>query len=114
MSREERRAYRRMMKNADPNALPAPQGVARKRVEARAQQRARARTELAAEPFVTARFVGITLAVAVVAGLVFFSVQWPNMPWAAYVGIAAALVAVVVAGVVRYVRRRAAAAGIQR
>ena len=114
MSREERRAYRRMMKNADPYALPTPQGAARKRLEARTQRRVRARTELISEPFVTARFLVISLAVAAVAGLVFFSVQWPNMPTALYVGIAAAAVALALAVAVRYLRRRAAAEGVHR
>lgn len=114
MSREERRAYRRMMKNADPHALPTPQGPARRKMEIRSQRRARARTELATEPFVTARFIWVTLAVAAVAGLVFFSVLWPSMPLALYAGIAAAVVAAGGSVAVRYARRRAAAAGVLR
>jgi fatty acid desaturase len=107
MSRAERRAYQRMNKNRDPYAMPvAPAQKARiERVRARREQKRSADVG-----FVTPRLLVWAAGGAVVAGLVAFSIAWPNgMPQALYVGLAAAAVwAVLVIGV-RLLLRRAAA-----
>jgi hypothetical protein len=114
MSREERRAYRRMTKNVDPYAMPTPRGAGAKRVEKVTERRQRAQQQLATEPFLTLRFLWITLAVAAVVGLLFFSIQWPNMPFALYVGIAAGIVSIALATAFRIARRRGALSALDR
>lgn len=88
MSRSERRAYKRMTKNQDPYALPVSAAQ-----RARLQQRQRARRPSRATDgfqFVTGRFLVWALGGAFVVGLGAFSIAWPNMPLALYVGLAAA------------------------
>lgn len=103
MSRAERRAYKRMTKNQDPYQLPA---AARRGRPARASRRARSSGDF---QFVTGRFLVWAIGGAAVAGLLGLSLAWPNgMPTAAYVGVAAAAVWLVLAGVVRLAQRRMA------
>jgi hypothetical protein len=108
MSREERRAYQRMMKNRDPYALPAPRG-AKRGLEQRAERRSRARQALVQEPFITRRFALLAFGSAALVGVIAFSLQWPNMPFAAYLGAGVALVWVLLAAGFRWLQRRAAA-----
>jgi hypothetical protein len=107
MSREERRAYKRLTKNLDPYAPP---GNAARRAKV---DRARVRQERARPTgpfqFVTARFLALGLGGAAAAGLIAFSVAWPNgMPLALYIGLAGAVVWGVLAVGVRLVQRRIA------
>lgn len=107
MSRAERRAYQRMNKNRDPYAMPvAPAQKARiERVRARRQQSRGGAFEFASRRFLLTLFGG-----GLLAGLVGFSVAWPNgMPTALYVGLAAAAVWGAVVFGLRLVQRRAAA-----
>jgi hypothetical protein len=108
MSREERRAYRRMMKNADPLAPPAPRGAAARQAERVARRRAaRAASGRVDARLLAPRFVGTTLAIAAVVGLIAFSLQWPNMPFALYVGIGVGVLVILVAIGVRLMLARA-------
>jgi hypothetical protein len=107
MSRAERRAYQRMNKNRDPYALPvAPAQKARmERVKARREQRRSGSTG-----FVTGIFLAWGLGGALAAGLVAFSLSWPNgMPMALYVGLAVAFAWGLLAIGLRLAQRRAAA-----
>jgi hypothetical protein len=90
MSRAERRAYKRMMKNQDPYAVPA--GGARGRA-----QRVRARRAMSGPrpdgetPFLSRRFLLWWLGGAAAVALVAFSLAWPNgMPMSLYIGLAGA------------------------
>ncbi len=86
MSRAERRAYKRMNKGQDPYATPA--AANRGRAAARTARRARP-----AGPFVfwSGRFMTWLVGGAVVAGLVAFSLAWPNgLPMALWVGLGGA------------------------
>lgn len=107
MSREERRAYQRMNKNRDPYAVPvAPAQKAR-------FERARARREQKRSAdfvFVTRRFLAWAVGGAAIAGLVAFSIAWPNgMPLALYIGLAAMAIWGMLAIGLRLALRRAAA-----
>ena len=87
MSREERRAYQRMAKKQDPYALPSS-GAAK----ARQMQQERAKARRAARPSTapgatSRRFLVWALGGAAIVGLIAFSVAWPRMPLAAYVGV---------------------------
>ena len=99
-----------MTKNVDPYAVPGNSGATRSRVErARARKATRPPAEADAG-FMSGRFpiwgIGGTLA----AGLIAFSVAWPNgMPNAAYVGLAGAVVWGALAFGLRALQRRAAA-----
>jgi hypothetical protein len=107
MSRAERRAYQRLNKNRDLYAMPvAPAQKARfERVRARREQKRS--TDFV---FVTPRFLAWAVGGAVVAGLVAFSIAWPNgMPMALYVGLAALLVWGMLAIGLRFAQRRAIA-----
>jgi hypothetical protein len=104
MSREERRAYRRMTKNQDPYALPARAGG----TGAVAARRAR-RKPPGPFTFVTGRFLAWAIGGAAVAALVGFSVVWPSMPLAAYVAVAAAAAWGLLILGVRLLQRRMAA-----
>jgi Flp pilus assembly protein TadB len=104
MSRAERRAYKRLTKNQDPYSLPAA---------AKRGRPARGRPPRQSRPagefkFVTGRFLVWALGGAAIAGLVAFSVTWPNMPFALYVGLAVAAAWLALAWVVRLAQRRAA------
>lgn len=93
MSREERRNYERMMRNAErgPSLPPA----AKARAERNAARRAARQQPKPAGAF-TRRFVLVATLITLAVGYAAFSVQWPNMPFAAYVGVAAGLVALAV------------------
>ena len=87
MSRAERRAYKRMNKGQDPYAMPAAPAN-RGRAAARTARRAKP-----AGPFVfwSRRFITWLVGGAVVAGLIAFSLSWPNgLPMALWVGLGAA------------------------
>ena len=104
MSREERRQYQRMMRNAERGpALPPAARARQERVRAR---RATQRTETSLD--LTPRFWAGAIAVAAVAGLLGLSVQWgEGMPWAGYVGLVVAVIALAVQVGIRLLRRRA-------
>lgn len=111
MSRAERRAYQRMTKNQDPRALPVNAGQ-KARAERIAQRRAASRGTTAPRPGRT--YWIRALVVAVLLGVVAFSIAWPNgMPVALYVGLAAVAVALVAAFGLRTVLSRAAGAARQ-
>ncbi|HEX7224196.1 MAG TPA: hypothetical protein VF367_01280 [Candidatus Limnocylindria bacterium] len=110
MSREERRAYQRQMKNMERGATLPP--AARARVERNAQRRARrGGGGVPAGPGAfTTRFLVRAIGVAVVLGFVAFSLQWGSgMPTALYVGLAVTAIALVLAFGFRLLQRRAAA-----
>jgi hypothetical protein len=107
MSREERRAYQRQMKSFEKG--PALPPAARARAERNAARRA-ARRSTTTEPSgpLSRRFVVRAVLAAVVIGFLGFSLQWSEgMPWALYVGLAAAVVALVVIVGVRFLLARA-------
>ena len=92
MSRSERRAYQRMMKNQDPYAPPAATAAARARME----QRQRSRRGPAAQGSKSASLLGgrtgwIVFGGGAAAFLLGFSVAWPG-------GVAPALLAGIGAG----------------
>lgn len=105
MSREERRQYQRMMRNVDrgPSLPPAAQA----RVERQRARRAQKPSGRGAE--LTTGFWIRAVVIAIVVGLLGLSVQWSEgMPRALYVGIAAAVLALVVVVGFRLMQRRAA------
>ena len=106
MSREERRNYERMMRNMErgPQLPPA----AKARAERNAQRRA-ARASAPPSATFTRRFVIVSTLIAVAAGFFAFSIQWPNMPFALYLGIAVTALALAVQVGMRLLRRRVAA-----
>jgi hypothetical protein len=106
MSREERRNYERMMRNMErgPQLPPA----ARARAERNAQRRAAKASEPPTFAF-TRRFVILSTLIAAAAGLVAFSIQWPNMPFALYVGLGVAVLVLAAQFGVRRLRGRMAA-----
>ena len=106
MSRAERRAYKRMTKSQDPYAPPA--GAAnRGRAAARQPRRA---TPTGPFEFWSRRFLTWLVGGAVVAGLVAFSVAWPNgMPAALWVGLGGAAAWAGVIVVLRFLQGRMAA-----
>ena len=106
MSREERRNYERMMRNMErgPQLPPA----ARARAERNAQRRAAKASEPPTFAF-TRRFVIVSTLIAVAAGFVAFSIQWPNMPFALYVGLAVAVLVLAAQFGLRRLRARMAA-----
>ena len=106
MSREERRNYERMMRNMErgPQLPPA----ARARAERNAQRRA-ARASVPPSFAFTRRFIIISTVIAAAAGFLAFSFQWPNMPFALYLGLAVTAVVLAVQVGMRLLRRRAAA-----
>jgi hypothetical protein len=107
MSRAERRAYKRMMKNQDPYALPGGDRVQRARA-ARQRNRGQGRPAAGELPFVTRRFLLWALGGGALVGLFAFSVAWPSgMPFALYVGLAGAAGWVGLAALFRVAQRRA-------
>jgi ABC-type multidrug transport system fused ATPase/permease subunit len=106
MSREERRNYERMMRNMErgPQLPPA----AKARAERNAQRRA-ARASAPTTVGFTRRFIVVSTLIALAAGFIAFSLQWPNIPFALYVGVAVAAVALGVQVAMRFLRRRMAA-----
>jgi hypothetical protein len=105
MSREERRNYERMMRNMERG--PALPPAAKARAERIAARRA-ARGVVSPTFELTPRFLIVASIIALAIGFVGFSVQWPNMPFALYVGLAVAAVAFAVQVAFRLMRRRAA------
>jgi protein-S-isoprenylcysteine O-methyltransferase Ste14 len=111
MSRAERRAYERMNKNNDPRALPT-NPAQKARAERMAQRRAAAK---AASPARTSRMYWIRAAiVAMIAGLLAFSMQWPRMPMSLYVGLGVTAFILVAAFLLRAGLSRAGAAARER
>lgn len=107
MSREERRAYQRQMKNMERG--PALPPAARARAERNAARRARRSDPARAGEFTT-RFWVRSLLIATAIGFTAFSTQWSSgMPGALYVGLAVGGVALLLLVGVRLIQRRAAA-----
>jgi hypothetical protein len=106
MSREERRNYERMMRNMErgPQLPPA----AKARAERNAQRRA-ARASVPPTYAFTPRFLIVSMLIAVAAGFVAFSLQWPNMPFALYLGLGVTALVLAVQVGLRLLRRRTAA-----
>ncbi|HEX7195889.1 MAG TPA: hypothetical protein VF364_03540 [Candidatus Limnocylindria bacterium] len=105
MSREERRNYERMMRNMEkgPSLPPA----ARARAERNAQRRAARASEPPTYGF-TPRFVIVSMLIALAIGFAAFSMQWPNMPFALYVGLLVTAVVLAIQVGLRLLRRRSA------
>ena len=101
MSREERRAYKRMTKNQDPYAVAARPGAA-----GAARRRARRPASTGPFTFVTGRFLTWLIGGAAVAGLIGFSVAWPSMPLAVYAGLGTAVAWGLLTVGVRLLQRR--------
>jgi hypothetical protein len=106
MSREERRAYQRMTKKQDPYALPAS-GAARARQQQLERRKAQRPATVTTPGAISRRFLAWALGGAAAAGLIAFSLAWPNgMPSAAYVGAGVAVGWIVVAFAARAILRR--------
>ena len=82
--------------------------AARARAERNAQRRA-ARASVPPSFAFTRRFIIISTLIAAAAGFLAFSFQWPNMPFALYLGLAVTAVVLAVQVGMRLLRRRAAA-----
>jgi len=106
MSREERRAYQRQMKNMERG--PALPPAARARAERNAMRRARRGGARRPGEFST-RFWVRTVLIAMAIGFVAFSTQWPAMPGALYAGLAVGAVVLLLLVGIRLLQRRAAA-----
>ncbi|CAN5262286.1 hypothetical protein BH23CHL9_BH23CHL9_15830 [soil metagenome] len=106
MSREERRNYERMMKSMERGPVLPP--AAKARAERNAVRRSQRRQQRSAEGFLAARFVVRSLIIAGAIGFMAFSFQWPNMPFAAYVGLIVGGVALAVLAGIRLLTRRRA------
>ena len=106
MSREERRAYQRQMKNMERG--PALPPAARARAERNAARRAR-RAEPARPGGFTTRFWVRSLLIAAALGFISFSTQWPAMPGALFAGLAVGGVALLLLVGFRLLQRRATA-----
>ena len=85
---------------------PSLPPAAKARAERNAARRAARQAPQPAGTF-TRRFVLVATLIAFAVGYAAFSVQWPNMPFAAYLGVAAALIAVAVQVGLRLLLRRA-------
>lgn len=110
MSRAERRAYERMTKNQDPRALPTNPAQ-----KARAERIAQRRASRAASPGRAGRTYWIRAVIlAAIMGLLAFSIQWPKMPLAMYVGLGVVAVILVAAFFLRSGLARAGAAARER
>lgn len=107
MSREERRAYQRQMKSMERG--PALPPAAKARAERNAARRARRRPKDDAPPGSFTRGWAIRAVVmSFLTGLIGFSLQWPDMPWALYVGIVVGVIAFGLLAGIKLLRRRAA------
>jgi len=107
MSREERRAYQRLAKKQDPYALPSNPAARARQEKIRARRAARPAPRTRAG--LTTRALAWIFGGGLVAGLIAFSVAWPNgMPMAAYIGLAAAAAWIAVAFGLRMLVRRPA------
>ena len=109
MSREERRAYQRLTKKQDPYALPA-NSAARARIQRQERIKARRAASAASTPQggLSRRFLYWAFGGAAWVALIAFSVAWPQMPFAAYVGAGAAVAWIALAFVARAMVGRAA------
>ena len=105
MSREERRNYERMMRNMERGPTLPP--AARARAERNAQRRAARAKEPPTYDF-TPRFIIVSGLIAVAIGFAAFSIQWPNMPFALYLGLVVTAIALAIQVAIRLARRRAA------
>jgi hypothetical protein len=105
MSREERRNYQRMMKNVD--RAPALPPAARARAERNAARRAARAKATPPGAFSTGYWIRTWL-IALGIGFIVFSLQWPQMPFAAYAGAAALLGALAILIGIRFLQRRMA------
>ena len=112
MSREERRAYKRMMKKQDPYALPARSGPARSFRSSRTRaRRAQGTGEFV---FLSARFLAWAVGGALLVGLLGLSVAWQNgMPTALYAGLASGAGWLVLAVAFRFLQQRTAGRQVQ-
>jgi hypothetical protein len=106
MSREERRAYQRMMKSQERG--PALPPAAKARAERNAARRAGRKAAAQPAGMFTTKFWVRSGLIAAAAGFLAFSFQWPNMPFAAYLGLAVAVVAMALVVGFRLLQRRAA------
>ncbi len=106
MSREERRNYERMMRNVEKG--PALPPAAKARAERNAQRRAARVTEPPTFGF-TRRFIIVSMLIAAAVGFFAFSLLWPSMPIALYIGLIVTAIALGLQGGLRLLRRRAAA-----
>ena len=105
MSREERRNYERMMRNVERG--PALPPAARARAERNAARRAARRpTRPTRAGSFTPRVVIIAVVAAFALGYGAFSIAWPNMPLAAYLGVGVGALALAVVAGFRLVQRR--------
>ena len=110
MSREERRNYERMMRNVERG--PALPSAARARAERNAARRVqRQRTSPSAAGSFSGRFLIVSVVASLAVGYAAFSFAWPNMPFAAYVGMAAGLLALGLMIGFRLIQRRVAGGG---
>ena len=105
MSREERRNYERMMKNMERG--PALPPAARQRAERKVARRSQRNADARPGAFST-RFWIRTVLIAVAIGFLAFSLQWPNMPLAAYVGLGVGAVVFAVLLAIQLLGRRRA------
>lgn len=88
MSREERRQYERLMRNSERG--PALPPAAKARAERNAARRAKRGRAGGGSGGLTRAYGIRAVVIAAVLGLVAFSLQWPEMPWALYVGLVVA------------------------
>ena len=107
MSREERRAYQRQMKGMDRGPALPPAAKARAERNAARRARRRERAAAAAPGAFTRGWLIRTLVISFGAGFLAFSLQWPDMPWAMYVGVVVGLVVAALLVGFRLLRRRA-------
>ena len=105
MSREERRNYQRMMKNVD--RAPALPPAARARAERNAARRSARAKSTPPGAFTTGYWIR-TAIIALAIGFIVFSLQWPQMPFAAYAGAAALIGALAILIGIRFLQRRIA------
>jgi len=80
--------------------------AAKARAERNAQRRA-ARASVPPTYAFTARFLTVSTLIAVAIGFAAFSLQWPNLPFALYVGLITTAVALTIQVGIRLLRRRA-------
>src|SRR5687767_461109 len=106
MSREERRNYERMMRNMERG--PALPPAAKARAERNAARRAARQTTRSRPGSFTSRFWVVSILIALAAGYLAFSLQFHNMPFALYLGIAVAVVVLALQAGIRVLRGRVA------
>lgn len=110
MSREERRAYQRMMKGQERGAALPP--AAKARAERNAARRAARKPAVAdGTATFTRRFWLRSGLIALAAGFLGFSLQWPNMPFALFLGLGVAVAALALLVGFRLLQRRATGLG---